>query len=110
MGEFVWAQIAELDPVRRGIFLLFESPGDGPEAVGDLLVNHEICTLQDLADAAGLTFDQLAEFRQKGRATYELIGALYSLPPKQVENIRRGVSQRLWRRLRDHGYLEGRKS
>jgi hypothetical protein len=110
LAQFIWQQVLELETSRRGIFLLFEPPGENQEAICDRLLVHGVCTPRDIAAAVGMTLDQYAVFRQEERATYDLVGALYGVSPKQAENIRRGVTDLFWRRLATNGYREDKKT
>lgn len=106
LAEFIWAQVLTLDPVRKGIFLLFEPPGENQEAICDQLILLGACTLSDVADAAELTIEQLSEVRRQARVTYEVVASLYSISAKQAENIRRGVTDLIWRRLIANGFRQ----
>ena len=107
LATMIWNEIQGLEVRRRGIFLLFEPPGEGQNPICDRLMSCGVCTLSGIAESAGITFDRLCELRQLERVSYDLVAELYGISAKDAENIRRGVTDLLWRRITASGYREG---
>jgi hypothetical protein len=103
LAEFIWAEVKELDVKRRVVFLLFEPPGDAQDPICDKLVMHQVCSIVELAGAVGLTLEEFVEVRSKDRVTYDVVGKLVGISSYEAENIRRGVTDLLWRRLAASG-------
>ena len=104
LAKAAWAALLPLDARRRGIYLLFEPAGEHSVSIGDQLLSLGVVNMIGLAEAVGLTLDQFLNFRLHPRATYELVGELYGISAKDVENIRRGVTERVERHLRNEGF------
>lgn len=104
IGQGIWQTLSEISTERRGIFLLFEPPGQDQDHLIDQLILHSVATLEQIAEAAGITFDKLCELLQKERVTYEDIAAIYGMSPKEAEGVRRGVLELLQRRLIKNGF------
>jgi hypothetical protein len=99
----VWQELAELEEEKRGVFLLFEPPGREQDPLVNLLILEGIANLEEIATFVGITLEQICAFSKAERVTLEQVSQLYELPTKQAEGIRRGVVERLARRLERRG-------
>lgn len=111
IAEFVWHQVTSedglgSDHVRCGLFLLFDPPKQEQVSVLEVLLLHEVCTLNAIAEACGLSLDQIAQLR-RGRVTLEVLMQLYGLTRQQAQGKKDAVMQLMERRLKSNGFWGG---
>jgi hypothetical protein len=103
----LWEELTELTPDRRGTFLLFEPPGEHEDHLIDLLVEHRVATLTEIADFVGLSSGRLIELLKKPeRITFDDVAELYGVTPKHADGVRKGIKERLARRFQSAGLYE----
>lgn len=102
--QALWDELAELEPSRRGVFLVFEPPGSEQDHLLDLLVAHGIADLDEIADFVGLKAEALIQILMQDRVELKDVAALYDMETKRAEGVRKGVVERLARRFEKLGF------
>jgi hypothetical protein len=105
LAKALWGELAQLSEQRRGVFLLFEPPGDRQDHPMLLLVRHQVADLEDIAEFVGLSVDRVVGLLREQRTTFEAVADAYGITSSQAEGIRKGVLELLLRRFEKNGLL-----
>ena len=97
--SMAWQEIRELRPMQRAALLLNLRDSDGANATS-LLVMLGIASFEDVAEAAGLSNEQLSAIWRDLPLDDLTIAETLGISRQQVINLRKSARERLARRLR----------
>lgn len=94
----LWSEIRLLPPPQRAALLLNLRDTDGMNALA-LFILVEVAHIDDIAEAAGLKAEELAELWNQLPLDDLAIASMLHLSRQQVINLRKSARQRLMRRM-----------
>jgi hypothetical protein len=103
----LWTEIVDLPPLQRAALLLNLREPDGGPAVA-LLPLAGVASLRQIADALGITREQLAELWNELPLEDARIAVRLNVTRQQVINLRKAARARLGRRLKSFEEGKGR--